>query len=102
MYYFLLNEQCIDLFKKVTFFYNMNYYETNITKVISIFILNMLVFKQKEMENENNIINCDSNDDYLIDYLNDFIDLIISMDIADEIYISLLIYYNRKKIIKII
>ena len=91
MYYFLLNEQCIDLFKKITFFYNTDYYDTNITKAISIFILNILVFKQKEIEDENNIINCDSNDDYIIDYLNEFVDLIISMDIGDEIYISLFI-----------
>ena len=91
MYYFLLNDKCIDLYKKITFFYNNDFYDTNITKVISIFILNMLIFKQKELENEQNILNCDYDDDFLINYLNEFIDLIISLDITEEIYISLLI-----------
>jgi hypothetical protein len=91
MYYFLLNDKCVDLYKKITFFYNNDFYDTNITKVISIFILNMLIFKQKELENEQNIINCDYDDDFLINYLNEFIDLIISLNITEEIYISLLI-----------
>jgi hypothetical protein len=43
------------------------------------------------MENENNIINCDLNDDCLLDFLNCFVDLIITIDITEEIYISLFI-----------
>jgi hypothetical protein len=58
---------------------------------MSTFILNLLVFKQKESENENNIINCDLNDDCLLNFLNDLVDLIISMDYIEEIYISLFI-----------
>ena len=88
MHYFLLNEKCIDLYEKIIIFYN---YDTNIIKVISKLIMNMLIFKQRETENENNIINCDFSDDYLIIYLNELTDLIISIGITEEIYISLLI-----------
>ena len=91
MYYFLLNDKCIDLYKKIILFYCENTIDTNILKVISTFILNILIFKQKEFENDNNIINCDLSDDYLLDFLNGLANLIISLNIHEEIYISLLI-----------
>ena len=91
MFYFLLNEKCLELYKKIILFYCEKEYDTNIIKVISIFILNMLIFKQKESENENNIINCDVNDEYLLNFLNGLVDLILNIDIAEEIYISLFI-----------
>ena len=91
MFYFLLNENCIELYKKIIIFYCDKQYDTNIIKVISIFILNMLIFKQKESENQNNIINCDLNDGYLLDFLNGFVQLIIDIDFVEEIYISLFI-----------
>ena len=91
MFYFLLNDKCIDLYKRILGFYCENEYDNNIIKVMSTFILNLLVFKQKESENENNIINCDLNDDCLLNFLNDLVDLIISMDYIEEIYISLFI-----------
>ena len=91
MFYFLLNENCIELYKKIIIFYCDKQYDTNIIKVISIFILNMLIFKQKESENQNNIINCDLNDGYLLDFLNGFVELIIDIDFVEEIYISLFI-----------
>ena len=91
MFYFLLNDKCIDLYKRILEFYCENEYDNNIIKVMSTFILNLLVFKQKESENENNIINCDLNDDCLLNFLNDLVDLIISVDYIEEIYISLFI-----------
>ena len=91
MFYFLLNDKCIDLYKRILGFYCENEYDNNIIKVMSTFILNLLVFKQKESENENNIINCDLNDDCLLNFLNDLVDLIISVDYIEEIYISLFI-----------
>ena len=91
MFYFLLNENAIELYKKIIIFYCDKQYDTNIIKVISIFILNMLIFKQKESENQNNIINCDLNDGYLLDFLNGFVQLIIDIDFVEEIYISLFI-----------
>lgn len=90
MFYFLLNDKCIDLYKRILEFFCENEYDNNIIKVMSTFILNLLVFKQKESENENNIINCDLNDDCLLNFLNDLVDLIISVDYIEEIYISLL------------
>ena len=91
MYYFLLNDKCIELYKKVILFYCKQKYDMNIIKVMSIFILNILIFKQKEAENENNIINYDFNDDYLLDFLNGLVDLIINLGANEEIYISFLI-----------
>ena len=94
MYYFLLNNKCIDLYKKIILFYcenSIDSIDTNILKVMSTYILNILIFKQKELENDNNIINCDLNDDYLLDFLNGLANLIISLNINEEIYISLLI-----------
>ena len=91
MYDCLLSDKCIDLYKKVILFYTDNKYDTNIIKVMSIFVLNMLIFKQKEFENEDNIINCDINYDYLLEFLNGMVDLIISMKITEEIFISLFI-----------
>ena len=91
MYHCLLGDKCIDLYKKIILFYSENQFDNNIMKVMSIFILDILIFKQKEMENENNIINCDLNDDFLLDFLNCFVDLIITIDITEEIYISLFI-----------
>ena len=91
MYYFLLNDKCIELYKKVILFYCNEKYDMNIIKVMSIFILNILIFKQKEAENENNIINYDFNDDYLLDFLNGLVDLIINLGANEEIYLSFLI-----------
>ena len=91
MFYFFLNEKCIDLYKRILDFYCENQYDNNIIKVMSTFILNILVFKQKESENENNIINCDLNDESLLNFLNYLVDLIINMDYIEEIYISLFI-----------
>ena len=91
MFYFLLNDKCIDLYKRILEFYCENEYDNNIIKVMSTFILNLLVFKQKESENENNIINCDLNDDCLLNFFFFLVDLIISVDYIEEIYISLFI-----------
>ena len=91
MYNFLLSDKCIKLYNKILLFHCDKNYDTNIIKVMSIFILNMLIFKQKEYENENNIINCDNNDEYLLEFLNEIVDLILSLEITEEIFISLLI-----------
>ena len=91
MYNFLLSDKCIKLYNKILLFHCDKNYDTNIIKVMSIFILNMLIFKQKEYENENNIINCDYNDEYLLEFLNEIVDLILSLEITEEIFISLLI-----------
>ena len=91
MYNFLLSDKCIKLYNKILLFHCDKNYDTNIIKVMSIFILNMLIFKQKEYENENNIINCDNNDEYLLEFLNEIVDLILCLEITEEIFISLLI-----------
>ena len=91
MYNFLLSDKCIKLYNKILLFHCDKNYDTNIIKVMSIFILNMLIFKQKEYENENNIINCDNNDEYLLEFLNEIVDLILYLEITEEIFISLLI-----------
>ena len=91
MYHFLLNDKCIELYKKIASFYCSEKYDMNIIKVMTIFILNILIFKQKEAENEKNIINFDTNDDVLLDFLSGLVDLIINLEINEEIYISLLI-----------
>ena len=91
MYHLLLNDKCIELYKKVVSFYCNEKYDMNIVKVMSIFILNILIFKQKEEENEKNIINFDTNDDSLLVFLSGLVDLIINLEMNEEIYISLLI-----------
>ena len=82
IYHCLLGDKCIDLYKKIILFYSENQFDNNIMKVMSIFILDILIFKQKEMENENNIINCDLNDDCLLDFLNCFVDQFEFFDYA--------------------
>ena len=91
MYHFLLNDTCIDVYKKIISFYCNEKYDMNIVKVMSIFIMNNLIFKQKEEENEKNIINYDTNDDCLLSFLTGLVGLIINLEINEEIYISLLI-----------
>ena len=92
IYYFLSNNTCIDLYKKILYCNHKNKLDFNIfLEEICTLILNLLVFKEKEKEDDTNIINCDLNEDYLINFLSELVDVIISMNISKEIYISFLI-----------
>ena len=92
IYYFLMTNKCIDLYKRILYYNNKNKLDLDVfLEEICTLILNLLIFKEKEKENENNILNCDLNEEYLINFLNELFDLIINMNIYKEIYISLFI-----------
>ena len=105
IYHFLLNDKCIDLYKKIIYSNNNKKQDLDIfLEEICTLLLNLLIFKQKEIENENNIINCDYNDEYLINFLNGLSDIILKTNIKKEIYISLFIQitncFNLNKLLK--
>lgn len=92
IYYFLMNNTCIDLYKKILYSNNKNKLDLNVfLEEICTLVLNLLVFKEKEKEDETNIINCDLNDDYLINFLSELVDIIINLNIYKEIYTSFFI-----------
>jgi hypothetical protein len=93
LYHFLLSDKCLELYKKIIISNSNNKYDLDIfLEELSTLILNLLVFKKKESENENNIINSDYNEEYLIHFLTEIIDIILSNSNKNkEIYISLFI-----------
>jgi len=93
LYHFLISEKCLDLYKKII---SSNYNNKNDLNIfleeISTLVLNLLIFKKKESENEDNIINSDYNEEYLINFLTEFVDIILKDgNNHKEIYISLFI-----------
>lgn len=92
IYNFLITNKCIDLYKEILYNNNGNKLNLDIfLEEMCTLILNLLIFKEKEKEDESNIINCDYDDEYLINFLNELTDLIINMKIRKEIYISFFI-----------
>ena len=93
LYHFLISEKCLDLYKKII---SLNYNNKNDLNIfleeVSTLVLNLLIFKKKESENEDNIINSDYNEEYLINFLTEFVDIILKDgNNHKEIYISLFI-----------
>ena len=89
IYHFLINNNCIDLYKKILF-YNNNKLDLDIfLEEICTLILNLLIYKEKE--NEKNLFNVEYDEDYLINFLNDLVVSIIKMKIKKEIYLSFFI-----------
>ena len=92
LYHFLLSDKCLDLYKKIINSNSNNKYDFNtFLEEISTLILNLLIVKKKESENESNIINSDYNEEYLINFLTELVDIILNNNNNKEIYISLFI-----------
>ena len=93
LYNFLISDKCLDLYKKIIISNSNNKYDLDVfLEEISTLILNLLIFKKKESENEDNIINSDYNEEYLMNFLIEFVDIILNnSNNKKEIYISLFI-----------
>ena len=91
IYNFLINNKCIDLYRKILLCNNNKLDFYIFLEEICTLVLNLLIFKEKE--NEHNIKNLEFelNDEYLIIFLNELVDVIINMKINKEIYISFFI-----------
>ena len=90
IYHFLLTNKCIDLYKRILICNNKSKLDIDIfLEEICTLLLNLLIYKEKEYDN--NIINYELDENYLIIFLNDLVELIISIKRNKEIYMSFFI-----------
>ena len=90
IYHFLLTNKCIDLYKKILLYNNNSKLDLDVfLEEICTLLLNLLIYKEKEYDN--NIINYELDENNLIQFLKEIVDIIINMKRIKEIYISFFI-----------